>query len=164
MVIKSFLPNPIGKDTDGEIVTLFNNSDQTVSMAGWYLKDASGKSYSLSGVIEPNSELVLPYRTSKISLNNNGETVYLYDQNNSLIDQLSYVGTADEGMLVDRSIAKDGLQGGAEFFENWPRLSGIVNQQSNFPQFFIIMFIVALIFASLGVYAYRELYRDQKGR
>jgi len=164
MTIHSFLPNPIGKDQAGELITLFNDSAQSVSLAGWYLKDISGKSYSLSGVMTPNQELVLSYRDSKISLNNNGETLYLYDQNDVLIDQLSYVGEAQEGALISRSLAKDGLQGGAEFFENWPRLQGVINPQNSLPQFFTIMFIVAAMFASLGVYAYRELYCDPENR
>ncbi len=100
MLIKEFLPNPVGPDKDGEYIKIFNDSDKSVNLAGWKITDASGKSFSLSGIVKPKEELSLFSSTTKISLNNNGEDISLFDQNGVLIDKLSYVGTAEEGKLV----------------------------------------------------------------
>lgn len=102
MLIKEFLPNPAGKDTESEYIKLFNNGPEAVLLNGWSLKDASGKIYKLSGSLDSEKELVLPYSQTKIALNNNGEQVFLYDGAGKLIDELSYSGQASEGQTIQR--------------------------------------------------------------
>ena len=101
MVINEFLPNPVGKDADGEWIELFNNN-AAANIDGWQIKDASGRIFYLKGVIEPNEYLVLDYKTTKISLNNDGETLFLYDQNGRLIDKAEYSGKVPEGKSLVR--------------------------------------------------------------
>ena len=48
VLISEFLPNPPGKDADGEWIELLTRN-QAVDLSGWVLKDASGKSFSLDG-------------------------------------------------------------------------------------------------------------------
>lgn len=101
ILIKEFLPNPVGKDAPGEYMTLFNDGDAAVSFSGWRLKDASGKVFNLSGYrLEPKKELKLFSSVTKLSLNNNGETIQLVDVSGTMVSELSYVGSAQEGRVV----------------------------------------------------------------
>jgi len=97
MIISEFLPNPIGKDTEGEWIELFNNSQEAVDLSGWQIKDASGKAFFLKNKIGPGQYSVLDYKTTKISLNNNAETLFLYDQKGNLIDKVEFAAAAPEG-------------------------------------------------------------------
>lgn len=103
MVISEFLPNPVGKDTDAEWIELFNNGDSEINLSGWRLKDASGKIFSFGNIeISPGGYAVLDYKTTKISLNNDGETLFLFDRDGNLIDKAEYVGAAPEGKSLIR--------------------------------------------------------------
>ncbi len=103
MLISEFLPNPVGKDTEGEWIKLFNDGQETISLAGWQIKDASGKTFTIKNQsIGPSEYLTLNYKTTKIALNNNGETLFLYDQNGHLIDKAEFSGNAPEGKVLIR--------------------------------------------------------------
>lgn len=103
MIIKEFFPNPVGNDKDGEYVKLFNDGADAISLNGWVLKDASGKNYKLSGILDAGRELILPYSRTKISLNNNGEKIFLYDGAGGLVNELGYSGQAEEGEIITRN-------------------------------------------------------------
>jgi hypothetical protein len=108
MTIDSFLPNPIGKDTDGEWIKLFNDGNETINLAGWRLKDASGKTFIFKEQkIKAGEYLVLDYKTTKISLNNDGETLFLYNKNGDLVSQAGYDGVAEEGKIFHNQSAKE---------------------------------------------------------
>lgn len=102
VVINEFLPNPAGKDTEGEWIELFNNSQEAVNLNGWQIKDASGKTFFFKNKIGPGEYLVFDYKTTKISLNNSAETLFLYDQKGALIDKAEFAGTAPEGKSLAR--------------------------------------------------------------
>jgi len=102
MLINEFLPNPIGKDTEEEWIELFNNSQEAVDLSGWQIKDASDKAFFLKNKIGPGQYFVLDYKTTKISLNNNAETLFLYDQKGNLIDKAEFSGAAPEGKSLIR--------------------------------------------------------------
>jgi len=114
MIIKEFLPNPVGADKDGEYIKIFNDGDKAVNLAGWKISDASKKSFVLSGTLDSKQELILLSAKTKISLNNNGETIFLTDSKGVLADKLGYTGVAEEGKIVlKQEIAVQGSQ-----FEN----------------------------------------------
>lgn len=100
MIIKEFLPNPVGVDKDGEYIKIFNDADKAVNLAGWRISDASKKSFNLSGTLDSKKELTLFSSQTKISLNNNGETIFLYSEKGELVDKLGYSGTAEEGRIM----------------------------------------------------------------
>ena len=114
MIIKEFLPNPVGPDKEGEYIKIFNDGDNTVNLAGWKISDVSKKEFSLSGTINSKEELVLFSTKTKIALNNTGEIIFLNDSKGVLADKLGYTGVAEEGKIVlKQEIAVPGLQ-----FEN----------------------------------------------
>jgi len=101
MIIKEFLPNPLGKDADGEYIKLFNDGTTTADLNGWQIKDASGAVFKLNNYkLASHQELILDYKTTKITLNNNGETIFLYDNRNQLIDKLSFSGPVKKGTVI----------------------------------------------------------------
>lgn len=103
MIISEFLPNPIGKDTEGEWIKLFNDGDTAINLNGWQLKDASGKIFLFHDFkIGPDKYLTLDYKTTKISLNNDGETLFLYDSKGDLVSKAEYAGSAPEGKSLIR--------------------------------------------------------------
>lgn len=148
MVIKEFLPNPVGNDQAGEYVKIFNDSPAAVLFNGWSLKDASGKVYQLSGSLEARQELLLPYSQTKIILNNNGEQIFLYDSAGKLIDQLSYSGQAEEGRIIQRSVSGIKYQ---EAKEVSPDFSSI-NSQFLISKIIFLDFLTAAILAGIGLY------------
>ncbi len=98
MIISEFLPNPVGKDTDAEFIELFNDGLKPVNLSGWKMKDASGKTFTFkSQAVEAGKYLLLDYKTTKIILNNDAETLFLYDANGNLIDKAEFSGVAPEG-------------------------------------------------------------------
>jgi len=99
--LKEALPNPLGRDTDGEWIKLFNDGDEEKVLTGWVLKDKSGKSFLLDGKsIKPLGELELKYSETRIALNNDGDTLILYDQGGKEVDRLEYQSVSEEEIIV----------------------------------------------------------------
>jgi hypothetical protein len=105
MQISEFFPNPENKDIDGEFIELFNDGISVIDLMGWKIKDASGKIFIFQQkeIIGPQEYLALFFKKTKISLNNNGEILYLYDKNDVLIDKAEYSGIASPGTSYIRS-------------------------------------------------------------
>lgn len=99
VIISEFLPNPVGIDTEGEFIELYNNGSNATDLSGWKLKDASRKTFKFPEgfSIGADGYLSLPYSQTKITLNNNGEKLFLFDNQNNLISQAEYSGTAAAG-------------------------------------------------------------------
>ena len=154
MIIKEFLPNPVGPDKDGEYIKIFNDSDKAVNLAGWKASDASKKTFNLSGILDSKKELTLFSSQTKISLNNNGETIFLYDAKGELVDKLGYSGTAAEGkVIVNQKIL------GSKTTET-KLVSGEVLNKSLLPSNGKIIFtdlFVALILGLIAIYVILQL-------
>jgi len=157
MLINEFLPNPIGKDTEGEYISLLNDGAEIVNLTGWVLKDISGKKFSLSGyALAPNEAITIPYAISKITLNNNGETIYLLNPQGEVVHELGYSGTAEEGRVITeaRALTEEQIQ---EYFE--PSLSDITGtlpahlQESAIS----IMFLSAIIMSLFSVWIIKSV-------
>src|SRR3989344_4056471 len=149
MIIKEFLPNPIGKDTEGEYIKILNDSATDVNLNGWSIKDASGKSFTFnSQLIKAKQELAINYKTTGINLNNTGETIYLLDNHGQLIDQLSFSGASKEGQVITKNTP--GL------LEQFPEPPVIINTNSP-ASFWLINILSATILASIVIYIIKTL-------
>ncbi len=169
MLIQEFLPNPVGKDTDGEYILLFNDSATaqagqatTVSLDGWSLKDASGKVFKLSGQLAANQPLKLDYATTKISLNNSEETIYLLDPFGKEIDRLTS-GNLSEGIPARHDGGLSATAYSGIFEKLSPIKSGIVNPVDASNQVFIFWILSAMILASLAVYILKNVHDPESG-
>ncbi len=102
---KELLPNPAGKDTAGEFITLFNDGGGAINLRGWSIKDASGKKFTLGAeTLLPDQELKLPYSLTRINLNNDGDAVTLYDARGAEVDGLSYSQVGEEEIVSSSKI------------------------------------------------------------
>ncbi len=106
IVLNQFLPNPDpsfnqGNDTDsmplGEWVELFNrHPNQAIDVNNWYLKDQIGNTIVLTPARNPHNTTVinplssLIFYLNKAFLNNTNDQLLLYDNNNLLIDSITY--------------------------------------------------------------------------
>jgi len=117
VVLNEILPDSLGDDNvakpDGEWIELYNKSDFSVSVAGWYLTDNDINSVLITGTITNTSGtdiaghgfLVIYTGTSPLTLDDEGDTVNLYsgpiDNSANLVDSYSY-GVTPEGKSIAR--------------------------------------------------------------
>lgn len=103
VIFSEILPNPVGKDSSAEWIKLSNNSNELINLSGWKIKDDSGKTFIFQQEeISPQGVLILSSGKTKITLNNNGDRLFLYNQENKLIDSASYDSNVAEGVVLYR--------------------------------------------------------------
>ncbi|MDP3880796.1 MAG: lamin tail domain-containing protein [bacterium] len=162
MEIRSFLPNPAGSDKEGELFSIFNDSESAANLSGWYVKDEAGRSFWLFGQIEANQEISFPLKGSSLTLNNDGETLYLYNPAGSLIDELSYIGKAGEDQIIKKEIEiTEEIRN--ELFESYalePLQANILSSSAQSPVFLSIIF--ALILAGLTVFLVNKIPKSEE--
>jgi competence protein ComEC len=97
IVIEGLLPNPQGDDVTNETVTIRNKTSSTVALTGWVLKDASGRIWTLDnyGQILSGQSLKISRNGMPMSLNNDGDIIFLLSSEGLVIDDFSYVGSAE---------------------------------------------------------------------
>ena len=104
IIISEFLPNPEGKDQEGEWIELFNQSNQIANLSNWQLDDQEGGSspfiFSINSLIGPNQFLVLRRPITKIALNNDNDQVRLIYPDGSLAAEISYLAEKKEGFSI----------------------------------------------------------------
>jgi hypothetical protein len=122
IVINEFLPNPVGVDnasmTGGEWVELYNQSGMDLDVDGWYLYDAddnheleiTASNTDTGGTLISDGGFLVVYRDGDgdFSLNNDGDTVRLYDNEigsgGVKVDEYTY-GAIGEGHSWARETA-----------------------------------------------------------
>jgi len=106
VIIKEVLPNPAGKDTAGEWIGIFNDGVSAVNLSSWSLKDTSGKKFIFGNeTILPNQELKFPYSLTRINLNNDGDTITLWNAAGEKADEITYGQASEEEIVVSSKIA-----------------------------------------------------------
>ena len=104
IMINEFIPDPEGNDTalmpNGEWVELYNPTNSNIDVGGWMLYDSNDNNeleISTSNTNTGNTIVTVYgwlaiYRNgdSDFSLNNGGDTIRLFNLNNSLIDSYTY--------------------------------------------------------------------------
>lgn len=106
VVVNELLPNPTGSDTENEFVELFNKGSASVNLAGWKLDDEDGGSgaYALpSGTsIGAGKFLALLRPQTKLALNNDSDSVRLFDPAGKEISTFTYEESVGEGVAWAR--------------------------------------------------------------
>jgi hypothetical protein len=156
--ITEVLPNPKGADKGGEYIVLFNNSSQTIQLAGWRLKDASGKSADLSRyVISGGGQLKLTNTQTGISLNNSSESVALINPAGTIADFFAYNTQAAEGVPFFHN-AELTPEIKAMLFDEF-----VPHQPSDAPVrggAVLLMIVAAAILAGIAVYIVKQIKDD----
>lgn len=128
--ISEFLPDPIGKDSEGEWIELQNNGETNISLVGWKIKTTNKGEFYLKGSIGSGELRLLKRSETKLTLKNDGETIYLYDKSGALTDEASYSFQAVEGKSFARTtngfVSTEPTPGG----QNKVVLAGLIEQNN----------------------------------
>lgn len=92
IMINEVLPDP-EDGSRNEFIELYNNCDAAIDLSGWQIDDIEGGSnpYSFDKVsIEPKNYLVIFKTETRISLNNDKDSVRLIDPNGELRSMITY--------------------------------------------------------------------------
>lgn len=102
--INELLVNPVGTDTDGEFIELWNPEISAADLSGWSLVNAAARSTTLVGVTIPgNGSLALPYAQTHLTLTNTGGTITLRDPSGTVQSTVTYGGDGKEGQAYART-------------------------------------------------------------
>jgi uncharacterized protein YdeI (BOF family) len=91
--LNEILPDPEESDETNEFIELYNYGDQPVSLLNYQIDDIEGGSspYTFADyTIEPDQYFVLGRPESKITLNNDSDSVRLFDPEKNLIEEINY--------------------------------------------------------------------------
>ncbi len=103
--ISGVFPNTVD-DTNLEWLELHNTDCEGVDITGYSISDLSGKRYTFPSwtTIDSHSTFRLERQVSKIILNNDIETLFLYDTSSTLVESFSYKDTTKWVVIYDTSI------------------------------------------------------------
>ncbi len=97
IIINEILPSPEGADNTEEWIEIFNQNNFEVNLSNWQITDTLGKieiyKFPEETKISSQGFLVLPRSITKITLNNDGDSLNLIWPNGKIIDQISYEKT-----------------------------------------------------------------------
>ncbi len=156
IIIKEFLADPAGPDAGAEYISLMNNGDAAIPLTGWSLKDKSGKAFSLTGYTLPaGKELRFFSSVTKLTLNNTGEVVSLFDGAGALVDKLALSGKAIPGQPFMRVVDMS-AEVHAKLFDD---LAGAPLPQVSpvFSNLLIFWFFTSLLLALAAMLAMRTI-------
>lgn len=106
VLINEVLPDPAGKDKEGEWIELYNNSSETINLSGWILRDMVGQGRTFifpdRTQISGFNFLLCPISQTKLSLNNSGDIIELLSADGALQDKIDYP-TARQGQSYNRT-------------------------------------------------------------
>jgi len=92
--INEIMPSPDGPDVEQEFIELFNQENIDLNISEWYLKDTEGATkkfiFPKNTIIKANDFLVFFRPETKITLNNTGDRVELFNPNNEIVDAVNY--------------------------------------------------------------------------
>ena len=98
--ITEIFPNPKTSEETSEFIEIWNNNDASITLDRWKISDTS-KVITIEKITLVPGEYKALYRTeTKIALNNGSETIYLYDSDGNLIDEISYSSTIEAYSLA----------------------------------------------------------------
>lgn len=99
IIINEIMPDPVGDDTAGEWIELYNTSSERVNLKGWIFQDSGLSLHVILNdlYIEPLSYLLVYRSISGLTLNNSGDEIKFYQPNNVLLSSASYVNDGEEG-------------------------------------------------------------------
>ncbi len=98
ILITEILPNPAGLDAEGEFVEVFNPNGWDIDLIGWHLDDIDGGSrpYQIEHtMIKAGQYQVFARSETNLALNNDTDSVRLFDATGQNIDQVDYLGVKE---------------------------------------------------------------------
>jgi len=106
IVFSELLPDPVGKDADGEFIELRNEGVSDADLNGWAVASETGKVYLIPGVVVAAGAYIhFSYSETKLGLTNSGAKLTLSDAAGAEIDAVGYAGTVKEGQAYAKNDA-----------------------------------------------------------
>lgn len=104
IIINELYPDP--NSGESEWIELYNNSSETVDLRDWILEDEGLKQYKISNSfsIQPFGFLTISYIDSKITLNNDGDLIKLFDPNGKLVSSTPKYSGGQKGWSFVRDL------------------------------------------------------------
>ena len=94
IVVNEVLPSPEGPDAENEWIEIFNENIFEVDISGWKISDTVGsvKSYTFSKGIKISGKGFLLFNRpeTKITLNNSGEGIKIFNPNGEIADEINF--------------------------------------------------------------------------
>ena len=123
--INEIMYNP---DSGNEWIELFNAGDSEVNLTGWTIKDAANHNFGdLTNVVIPAGKCIVIEDTGTVLNNDGEETIYLYDNAVTEVDNVTYndtMGADGNGYTLEKgSWAESRVLGGTPGARNsvlWP--------------------------------------------
>lgn len=103
VVINEFVSDPA--DEQVEFVELYNRKNKEINLDGWIIEEGSGAKTKLDDKIAAYKFFVI--EKPKGNLNNKGDIIILRDNNNVLIDKVSYGNWSDGNLNDNAPVASD---------------------------------------------------------
>jgi len=115
VIITEIFPNPTGSDSEDEFVELYNKGNRDVNLTGWRLGDESSRKYKVESkerevdrIIKAKEFFVIYRVESKIALNNNTDSVKLYEPlKDSPLEVIKYEGVKEGQSYARKEIYKN---------------------------------------------------------
>lgn len=102
--ISELLPNPAGKDTEGEWMEICAAGSEPQNLTGWKLQNAKGKEFLLPDqTLEPYECVAFDYVQTKLTLTNIGGAFYLINPAGETLDAALYEGTYKDDISAMRT-------------------------------------------------------------
>ncbi len=133
MIINEFVSDPV--TGNNEWVEIYNPTDSVYILAGYQIREASGKTTDLPDQYLASGQFVVVEKISG-NLNNSGDTIELLDPEGVVLDQVTY-GDGSEAPTVSDPLAVARNENG-EFVETTISTPGAENIISNEPQEIVI--------------------------
>jgi len=106
--INKLLPSPKNADSENEWIEIVNQNNFKVDLSSWSLSDKVGRVTTFifpdGTILEAESFLVLRRPLTKITLNNQGDTIFLSNPNKEIVDEVSY-GKAPREESFNRTLS-----------------------------------------------------------
>jgi len=92
IIFNEVLPSPEGPDAENEWIELYNQNDFDIDLSGWAIQDTTGstKTYILNSKIPALGYLVFKRPETKITLNNSGDGLNLFNPNKEIVDSVDF--------------------------------------------------------------------------
>lgn len=100
IIVTEMLPNPEGNDGgENEFFEVFNAESFDIDIAGWNIRDAGGGVYFFpENTVVPSGEYRAFFRSETgITLNNTSESLFLFDLSGTMVSELLFSDSAEEG-------------------------------------------------------------------
>lgn len=109
IIFNEILPDPKGiTDAEGEYIEIFNKNKEKINLSGWKIADTVGSSaktyiFPEETIINGERFLVFYRATTKIILNNDGDSVSLIHPDGKVVDSVAYKEKAPKGESYNRT-------------------------------------------------------------